>query len=100
MRTNCAFLFGAFLAALCLAGPAAHAQSLDLSRMTCKEFLDSDKVRKDTIIAWLDGYYLDQNTTGPVMRFDKFAGDLQKLTEYCTPNPALELIDAADTTIK
>src|SRR5690242_2460568 len=100
MRAIGAFVLTGFLAALCVGGPAAQAQSLDLSTMTCKEFLGSDKVRKDTIIAWLDGYYLDQNTMGPVMRFDKFAADLDKLTDYCTPNPALELIDAADKTIK
>jgi hypothetical protein len=71
MRTFGAFLLAAlFLAALFVVAPAANAQSLDLSKITCKEFLDSDKTRKDLIIAWLDGYYLDQNTMGPVMKLD------------------------------
>ena len=98
-RIGAVFLTG-FLAALCSGGPAAKAQSLDLAKMTCKEFLDSDKARRDLIIAWLDGYYLDQNTMGPVMKLDKFAADLQKLSEYCTPNPTLELIAAAEKTVK
>ena len=66
MRMFAAVLFAAlFLAAPFVVVPAADAQSLDLSKITCKEFLDSDKTRKDLIIAWLDGYYLDQNTMGP-----------------------------------
>jgi hypothetical protein len=101
MRTIGVFLFAAlFFAALFVVIPAADAQSLDLSKITCKEFLDSDKTRKDLIIAWLDGYYLDQNTMGPVMKLDKFAADLQKLSDYCSPNPALDLIAAAEKTVK
>jgi hypothetical protein len=101
MRTFGTFLFaGLFFAALLVVAPAANAQSLDLSKITCKEFLDSDKTRKDLIIAWLDGYYLDQNTMGPVMKLDKFAADLQKLSDYCTPNPALDVISAAEKTVK
>src|ERR1700719_1896146 len=65
MRRFGVFLFAAlFFAALLVVAPPADAQSLDLSKITCKEFLDSDKTRKDLIIAWLDGYYLDQNTMG------------------------------------
>ena len=57
MRTIGTFLFAAsFVAALFVVAPAADAQSLDLSKITCKKFLDSDKTRKDLIIAWLDGY--------------------------------------------
>ena len=52
-RIGAVFLAG-FLAALCSGGPAAKAQSLDLAKMTCKEFLDSDKARRDLIIAWLE----------------------------------------------
>jgi hypothetical protein len=101
MRTFGTFLFAVlFFAALLVVAPAANAQSLDLSKITCKEFLDSDKTCKDLIIAWLDGYYLDQNTMGPVMKLDKFAADLQKLSDYCTPNPALDVISAAEKTVK
>jgi hypothetical protein len=101
MRTFGAIIFAAlFLAAPFGVAPAAEAQSLDLSKITCKEFLDSDKTRKDLIIAWLDGYYLDQNTMGPVMKLDKFAADLQKLSDYCAPNPNLDVIAAAEKTVK
>ena len=46
--------------------------------------------RKAAIITWLDGYYLDQNTMGPVMKLDKRADDLQRLSErfYREPNAA------------
>ena len=101
MRIFGRFLFAAlFLAALFAVAAAADAQSLDLSKITCKEFLDSDKTRKDLIIAWLDGYCLDQNTMGPVMKHDKCAADLQKLSDYCTPNPTLDVIAAAEKTVK
>ena len=101
MRRFGTFLFAAlFFALLLVVVSAANAQSLDLSKITCKEFLDSDRTHKDLIIAWLDGYYLDQNTMGPVMKLDKFAADLQKLSDYCTPNPALDVIAAAEKTVK
>ena len=88
-----------FFGLLSSVAPAANAQALDLSQIKCKDFLDSDKERKAVIIAWLDGYYMEQNVA-PIMRFDKFAADQQKLTEYCVPNPTLELIEAADKTVK
>ena len=37
--------------------PASHAVVIDLSMMTCQEFLVTDKDEIRIIWAWLDGYY-------------------------------------------
>ena len=88
MRIFGTFLFAVlFPAALFVVAPAADAQSLDLSKITCKEFLDSDKTRKDLIIAWLDGYYLDQNTMGAGHQARLVRGRSAKAVGVLHPEP-------------
>ena len=50
------------IAALLVFGftPPSHAVILDLSMMTCQEFLATDKDEIRIILAWLDGYYKDE----------------------------------------
>ena len=38
----------------------SHAVILDLSMMTCREFLATDKDEIRIILAWLEGYYKDE----------------------------------------
>ena len=45
---------------------AAHAVVIDLSMMTCQEFLTTDKDEIRIIWAWLDGYYKDEQDP-PIM---------------------------------
>ena len=82
------------LAAILLVAPAS-AQVVDLSAITCKEFIDS---RKDTIgyiMMWLDGYYTGEDDP-PVVDFDKMKKTGEKLGEYCAKNPTHGLMTAAE----
>jgi acid stress chaperone HdeB len=84
----------ALLAALLLAAPA-RAQVVDLSTITCKDFLASGKDNIGSIMMWLDGYYTDDD--GPaVVNFDKMKEKGAKLGEYCAKNPTIGLITAAE----
>jgi acid stress chaperone HdeB len=81
-----------------LAVSPAVAQSLDLSTIKCKDFLESGKDNIAVVITWLDGYYKDKDDP-PIIDFAKFGKNTEKLAKYCVENPANGLITAADKTL-
>jgi acid stress chaperone HdeB len=85
------------IAALLILGftSASHAVVIDLSKMTCQEFLTSDKDEIRIIWAWLDGYYKDEQDP-PIMDIDAMVDNLRRLNEYCAANPTVGLITATD----
>ena len=84
------------LAAAALLSPLpARAQQLDLSTITCKEFIGSSKENIGLILMWMEGYYNDSDAK-PIVDFDKMQKDGAKLGEYCGKNPGHSLITAAD----
>ena len=90
-----AFRTLALAAALFACAPAAQAQVVDLSKTTCKEFLESGKDGIMIIWAWLYGYYSDQDAD-PVVDFAKLTQNGQKLAEFCKANPTVDVIKAAE----
>ncbi len=89
-------LLSAAVTALFLAGAApASAQKLDLSTVTCKQFLESGKENIAFILMWLHGYWTDEDDP-PVVDFDRMKTDAEKLGEYCGKNPGSGLITAAN----
>jgi acid stress chaperone HdeB len=74
---------------------APHAAILDLSMMTCREFLDTDKDEIRIILAWLDGYYKDEHDPA-ILDTDTLVANFKKLNDYCAANPTVGLITATD----
>jgi acid stress chaperone HdeB len=85
------------IAALLMLGftPASHAVVIDLSMMTCQEFLATDKDEIRIIWAWLDGYYRDEQDP-PIIDTNTMVDNLKKLNEYCDANPTIGLITATN----
>jgi acid stress chaperone HdeB len=83
----------ALLSALSFA-PVAQAQTVDLSKTSCKEFLSSGKDGISIIWAWLYGYYSDQDAD-PVIDFKVLVAQGQKLAEACQKAPQSDVISAA-----
>jgi acid stress chaperone HdeB len=85
------------IAALLIFGftSASHAVVIDLSRMTCQEFLASNKDEIRIIWAWLDGYYKDEQDP-PIIDTNTLVNNLKRLDEYCAANPAIGLITATN----
>ena len=85
------------IAALLIFGltPVTHAAVIDLSMMTCQEFLASNKDEVRIIWAWLDGYYTDEQEA-PIIDINTMVDNLKKLNEYCDANPAVGLITATN----
>jgi acid stress chaperone HdeB len=84
----------AVVIALAAAAPA-HAQRVDLSRTTCKEFLESGQNGIMIVWSWLYGYYADQDAD-PIVDFDDLTRKGQALAEVCKANPGNDVISAAE----
>lgn len=91
MRISIAAFTGAILAV----GMPALADDLDLSAWTCKQFQAAGKDQVGVIMAWLDGYYKDEDDP-PVIDTTQFAANAKKLGDYCTAHPDDGLITATD----
>ena len=85
-------------AALLAAATPTQAQKVDLSTITCKQFLEMKQDSVSLILMWMAGYYADQDAP-PVVDFDKMKEDAGKLAAYCAKNPTVGLITAAEETI-
>ena len=68
---------------------------VNLSKMSCKDFLDSGKDGITIIWAWLYGYYADQDAD-PVIDFDKLTAKGQALAEACQKAPDKDIISVAE----
>jgi hypothetical protein len=85
----------ALTVALLGSASAAQAQVVDLSKTTCKEFLESGKDGIMIIWAWLYGYYADEDAD-PVVDFAKLTAQGTKLAEACKASPAKGIISVAE----
>jgi acid stress chaperone HdeB len=95
VKTCKAALLGIGLLAATSAAMPAHAQKIDLSTLTCKQFLETSKDHVGLILMWLAGFYAEEDSP-PIIDVDKMKGDADKLSAYCGKNPATGLITAAD----
>ena len=89
-------IFAAAVAVMVLvsANPV-RANDIDLSTWTCQQFVTANKDDIGVILAWLDGYYKDEDDP-PVIDTTKFVENAKKLGEYCAAHPDIGLITATD----
>jgi acid stress chaperone HdeB len=89
-------LFAASLLAGTLLGVgASSADVIDLSTWKCSQFINADKDTVGIVLAWLDGYYQDEDAP-PIIDKERFVGNAKKIGEYCAKNPDVGLITATD----
>ncbi len=82
------------IAALAAPLPAAGAK-LDLSTISCKQFLEYDKENIGLLLTWLEGYY-SADEDDPVIDFEKMAVNGKALATACAKEPSLGLITTAE----
>jgi acid stress chaperone HdeB len=73
----------------------AMAEDIDLSSWTCKQFLTAGKEDVGVILAWLDGYYKEEDEP-PVIDTAALVVKAKKLGQYCAEHPDSDLISATD----
>jgi acid stress chaperone HdeB len=84
--------------ALATATPAS-ADKLDLSKVTCKQFLESGKENIGLVLMWLHGYWTEEDAP-PIVDFDKMGTDAEKIGAYCGKNPTKGFMDAAEAVLQ
>jgi len=78
-----------------LAAPAFAEEPVDLNTIKCKEWLSSSKEDIGFTMAWIDGYYQDEDAA-PIIDFVKMKANAEKLAAYCAANPTLGLGTSAE----
>ena len=89
-----------FFAVLSVAGGLlscvpAMAEDIDLSAWSRKQFLAASKEDVGVILAWLDGYYKEEDEP-PVIDTAALVVKAKKLGQYCAEHPESDLISATD----
>jgi acid stress chaperone HdeB len=90
-------LITAWLALSLLAAPPAQAQVLlDVSKITCEQFVLWKVTDPDKIVIWMSGYYNAKrgNTIIDTKALEENAG---KLREYCRNNFKITVMQAVET---
>ena len=83
------------LAALlsCLAARDASAQVVDIAKISCKQFLLGNVVRRDYLALWLSGYY-NGTHNDPIIETSTVQNIANKVGNYCHANLDDTLMDA------
>jgi acid stress chaperone HdeB len=91
MRTK---LIIAAAAVTALAGTDAKAQAvIDMTMITCKQYLESDRDRQDIIASWMSGYF-NAARNNAVLDTSRFERNKATVTSYCKRNRAESLMSA------
>jgi acid stress chaperone HdeB len=84
-----------FAAALALSSAPAHAVVLDLSTMTCKQFIDGGPDEIKMVLIWMDGWYKGDSDEA-IIDTDVFVENAKKFGTYCAANPTISIVNAAE----
>jgi acid stress chaperone HdeB len=88
-------LYAAAAAVALLAACPAQAQVVDMSTITCADFSGRPADQMANIMFWLEGYYTEEDEPTTV-DFAKFKSTLEQILIYCSNNPTVGLLTAAD----
>ena len=89
-------LLSAFLA---LQISVANAQmTVDIAKVTCKQFVISKFARPKSIAFWLSGYYNGKNSN-TMIDIRGMEHNVHKLETYCRKNYEMTVMDAAKTVL-
>jgi acid stress chaperone HdeB len=92
MKTTGALLFAA---GLVLFSVPAHAVVLDLSTMTCKQFLESGDDGIKMVLTWMDGWYKGDSDEA-IIDTEVFVNNAKKFGAFCATNPNISIVNAAE----
>jgi acid stress chaperone HdeB len=87
-----------FAAALTLSSVPAHAVVLDLSTMTCKQFIEGGDDTIKMVLTWMDGWYKGDSDEA-IIDTDVFVENAKKFGTYCGKNPSISIVNAAEAVL-
>jgi len=96
MKTTASILSAAALT-LCsaLSSTPANAVVLDLSTMTCKQFVEGGDDTIKLVLTWMDGWYKGDSDEA-IIDTDVFVDNAKKFGTYCAKNPTISIVNAAE----
>jgi acid stress chaperone HdeB len=81
----------------CIVISAAQAQvTIDVSKITCKQFRSYEVTDPNNIALWLSGYY-NGKRNNTVIKVDTFKDNLEKVKDYCITHPSVTVMQAVET---
>ena len=92
MKTMISVLTAAIVS---FAAVPANATKLDLSTMSCKQFLDSGDDTIKLVLTWMDGWYKGDEDNA-IIDTEVFVENAKKFGAYCAKNPTVSIVTAAD----
>ena len=92
MKTTVSMLFAA---ALVLCSVPAHAVVLDLSTLSCKQFIEGGDDEIKMVLTWMDGWYKG-NEDEAIIDTDVFIDNAKKFGTFCAANPSISIVNAAE----
>jgi acid stress chaperone HdeB len=83
------------LSAIALTAAPAHAVVLDLSTMSCKQFVDSSPDEIKMVLTWMDGWYKGDSDDA-IIDTEVFVDNAKKFGTYCASHPTVSIVTAAE----
>jgi acid stress chaperone HdeB len=87
-----------FAAALALLSAPAHVVILDLSTMTCKQFIEGGDDTIKMVLTRMDGWYKGDSDEA-IIDTDVFVENAKKFGTYCGKNPTMSIVNAAESVL-
>jgi acid stress chaperone HdeB len=78
-----------------MASAPANAIVLDLSTMTCKQFIEGGPDEIKMVLTWMDGWYKGDEDEA-IIDTDVFVENAKKFGSYCAANPTISIVNAAE----
>lgn len=91
MKTICALFAALTISAI----SPAKAVVLDLSVMSCKQFIDSKPDDIAMVLTWIDGWYKGDSDEA-LIDTEVFTENAKKFGAYCATNPGVSIVTAAE----
>jgi len=91
MKTTCAM----FAALIAFAVTPAKAVTIDLSVMSCKQFIESKPDDIAMVLTWIDGWYKGDSDEA-LIDTEVFTENAKKFGAYCATNPGVSIVTAAE----
>jgi hypothetical protein len=91
------FIIGSLLAILVVSGAQAQV-TIDVSKITCDQFLQNKVSSPRIIAAWLSGFYAGKRNN-PVVDTQTLERNADRVSAYCDSNRKMVLMQAVETTL-
>jgi hypothetical protein len=79
--------------------PPGGQVKVDMSLITCKQFLSSDAQRREMIASWISGYFRASRSQ-PVFDFQRFANNKRTIENYCKKRGSETLMSAVQKNVR